>query len=102
MRKNSAQFSMWSESIVDSFTGGGGASTGIEMATGRPVDIASRSHVAGMRCAHRWQLRLFAQTSKSGVKKGRLRQWKHSTKLSQYDGGGDSWQCQQNTSPLAI
>lgn len=40
MRKNSAQISMWSESIVDSFAGGGGASTGIEMATGRPVDIA--------------------------------------------------------------
>lgn len=28
------------ELIVDSFAGGGGASTGIEMATGRPVDIA--------------------------------------------------------------
>ena len=40
MGKNSAQISMWSESIVDSFAGGGGASTGIEMATGRPVDIA--------------------------------------------------------------
>jgi len=28
------------EIIVDNFAGGGGASTGIEMATGRPVDIA--------------------------------------------------------------
>lgn len=28
------------ELIIDSFAGGGGASTGIEMATGRPVDIA--------------------------------------------------------------
>jgi len=28
------------ELIVDNFAGGGGASTGIEMATGRPVDIA--------------------------------------------------------------
>jgi hypothetical protein len=26
--------------IVDNFAGGGGASTGIEMAIGRPVDIA--------------------------------------------------------------
>ncbi len=26
------------ELIVDSFAGGGGASTGIELATGRPVD----------------------------------------------------------------
>ena len=26
--------------IVDNFAGGGGASTGIEMALGRPVDIA--------------------------------------------------------------
>jgi len=35
-----AQISMWEELIVDSFAGGGGASTGIEMATGRVVDIA--------------------------------------------------------------
>lgn len=28
------------EIIVDNFAGGGGASTGIEMATGRSVDIA--------------------------------------------------------------
>ena len=28
------------EKIVDSFAGGGGASTGIELATGRVVDIA--------------------------------------------------------------
>jgi len=28
------------ELIVDSFAGGGGASTGIELATGRSVDIA--------------------------------------------------------------
>ena len=28
------------EIIVDNFAGGGGASTGIELATGRPVDIA--------------------------------------------------------------
>lgn len=27
--------------IIDSFAGGGGASTGIEAATGRPVDIAA-------------------------------------------------------------
>ena len=30
-----AQISMWEEKIVDSFAGGGGASTGIELATGR-------------------------------------------------------------------
>lgn len=38
--QNVAQISLWNESIVDSFNGGGGASTGIEMATGKPVDIA--------------------------------------------------------------
>lgn len=38
--RSTAQISMWNESIVDSFAGGGGASTGIEMATGKPVDIA--------------------------------------------------------------
>ena len=35
-----AQVSLWDELIVDSFAGGGGASTGIELAAGRPVDIA--------------------------------------------------------------
>lgn len=35
-----AQFALPGELIVDSFAGGGGASTGIEAATGRPVDIA--------------------------------------------------------------
>ena len=34
------QYSFFSELIVDNFAGGGGASTGIELATGRPVDIA--------------------------------------------------------------
>lgn len=31
---------MFDEIIVDNFAGGGGASTGIELATGRPVTIA--------------------------------------------------------------
>ena len=35
-----ADFSCWNELIVDSFAGGGGASTGIELATGRTVNIA--------------------------------------------------------------
>jgi len=35
-----AQISLLDEIIVDNFAGGGGASTGIELATGRPVDIA--------------------------------------------------------------
>lgn len=33
-RLSKAQISMWEEKIVDSFAGGGGASTGIELATG--------------------------------------------------------------------
>ena len=36
----SAQISLYDPLFVDNFAGGGGASTGIEMATGRPVDIA--------------------------------------------------------------
>ena len=40
MRKNPAQISILDEIIVDNFAGGGGASTGIELATGRPVTIA--------------------------------------------------------------
>lgn len=35
-----AQISLYNPLFVDNFAGGGGASTGIEMATGRPVDIA--------------------------------------------------------------
>lgn len=35
-----AQISVMDEIIVDNFAGGGGASTGIELAVGRPVDIA--------------------------------------------------------------
>lgn len=34
------QLGIFDDIIVDSFAGGGGASTGIELATGRPVDIA--------------------------------------------------------------
>lgn len=35
-----AQTNLFCELIVDNFAGGGGASTGIELAAGRPVDIA--------------------------------------------------------------
>lgn len=35
-----AQINLFDEIIVDNFAGGGGASTGIELATGRPVTIA--------------------------------------------------------------
>lgn len=38
--KNKSQTSLLEEIIVDNFAGGGGASTGIELATGRPVTIA--------------------------------------------------------------
>ena len=38
--KRNAQTSLFDEIIVDNFAGGGGASTGIELATGRVVDIA--------------------------------------------------------------
>lgn len=37
---NYIQSALFDELIVDNFAGGGGASTGIELATGRPVDIA--------------------------------------------------------------
>lgn len=38
--KKNAQISLLDEIIVDNFAGGGGASTGMELATGRPVTIA--------------------------------------------------------------
>ena len=38
--KTKPQISLFDELIVDNFAGGGGASVGMELATGRPVDIA--------------------------------------------------------------
>ena len=40
MKRSNAQISILEEIIVDNFAGGGGASTGIELAAGRPVAIA--------------------------------------------------------------
>lgn len=40
MKRSNAQISILDEIIVDNFAGGGGASTGIELAAGRPVAIA--------------------------------------------------------------
>ena len=40
MSRENAQINLLDEIIVDNFAGGGGASTGIELATGRPVTIA--------------------------------------------------------------
>lgn len=40
MKRSNAQISILDEIIVDNFAGGGGASTGIELAEGRPVAIA--------------------------------------------------------------
>lgn len=40
MKVQKAQIDFFDEIIVDNFAGGGGASTGIELATGRPVTIA--------------------------------------------------------------
>lgn len=39
-RRNDSQLNLLDEIIVDNFAGGGGTSTGIELALGRPVDIA--------------------------------------------------------------
>lgn len=39
------------ELIVDNFAGGGGASTGMEMATGYSVDIAINHDPEANRCA---------------------------------------------------
>ncbi len=41
-----------SEIIVDNFAGGGGASTGIEMAIGRSVDIAINHDPNAVAYAH--------------------------------------------------
>ena len=43
-----AQLTLRDELIVDNFAGGGGASTGIELAAGRPVDIAANHDPAAI------------------------------------------------------
>jgi DNA (cytosine-5)-methyltransferase 1 len=51
----SQQISIFDNIYVDSFAGGGGASTGIELATGRPIDIAinhDESAILMHRCNH--------------------------------------------------
>ena len=45
----SAQTSFTDEIIVDNFAGGGGASTGIELATSRPVTIAINHDIEAIR-----------------------------------------------------
>lgn len=40
MIQSRAEIGLFDDIIIDSFAGGGGASTGIELATGHPVDIA--------------------------------------------------------------
>ena len=47
---NHAQIDILGEKIVDSFAGGGGTSTGIELATGRVVDIAINRDEQGKLC----------------------------------------------------
>lgn len=44
----SNQYSIFDDCFVDSFAGGGGASTGIEMATGHPIDIAINHNEAAI------------------------------------------------------
>ena len=58
-----AQISILDEIIVDNFAGGGGASTGIELATGRPVTIAINHDPAAIlmhRTNHPYTLHLQA------------------------------------------
>lgn len=55
---NTAQISLWDEIIVDNFAGGGGASTGIELALGRPVTIAINHDPAAIlmhKTNHPWK-----------------------------------------------
>ncbi|HIT33813.1 MAG TPA: DNA cytosine methyltransferase [Candidatus Faecousia intestinigallinarum] len=44
-----SQINLFSEIMVDNFAGGGGASTGIELAAGRPVDIAINHDLDAVR-----------------------------------------------------
>ena len=48
---------IFDEIIVDNFAGGGGASTGIELAAGRPVAIANRADLADRKRVQREETR---------------------------------------------
>ena len=48
----SSQISLFDPLIVDNFAGGGGASTGIEMATGRPVSRKDQVARCGNAVCH--------------------------------------------------
>lgn len=63
------------ELIVDSFAGGGGASTGIELATGREYPSSNRPPAAATPCRRPWQRPSCAQTCLSGAGV-RFRQWR--------------------------
>lgn len=52
IEREKAQINLLEEIIVDNFAGGGGASTGIELAAGRPVDIAINHDIEAI-CMHR-------------------------------------------------
>lgn len=43
------QYNIAQEMLIDNFAGGGGASTGIELATGRIVDIAINHNRAAIQ-----------------------------------------------------
>jgi len=60
-----AQFALPGELVVDSFAGGGGASTGIEEAIGRPVDIAI-NHSAEARFSAEVVARFWSKVDKNG------------------------------------
>ena len=81
-----AEIGLFDDIIIDSFAGGGGASTGIELATGHPVDIAinhSESAIMMHKINHPYDfvkvewLRLSAFNQKTpACGSGRKRRWK--------------------------
>ena len=71
-----------SEIVVDNFAGGGGASTGIEMAIGRSVDIAINHDPAAIamhRANHTTTehiMRMFGRSILSRLARGGLWRWR--------------------------
>lgn len=66
-KRGGSQLNFLDEIIVDNFAGGGGASTGMELATGRPVAIAI-NHDPDAILMHRTNLsKMEAAASGAGV-----------------------------------
>ena len=68
------QDNLFRELIIDNFAGGGGASTGIELALGQPVDIAKieTAFNDGMHDLYGYDTKKYGTTCNNGISENKL------------------------------